>query len=232
MILRWLLSVAAAVLSTTLDAIIYAVGWAGAGLARALGWVLSLIHVRAPRLELKPPPASRVKVVVPPYQPAAPGSSATRLVVTVAAALVAVVASLAVVVFALRRLRSRSAADEAVEEEREALGSLREATGAVVGRLGRRLRGFASLGRAETRSPGELVRLRYAQLEQRLTAAGRPRPLGVTVREYLVACAAAMEAPPPVADVAGLYELARYSAHAVDAAQARRFEELAQAIMP
>jgi uncharacterized membrane protein len=231
-ILRWLLSAAAAVLSATLDAIIYAVGWAGAALARALGWVLSLLHVRAPRLELKPPPASRVKVVVPPYQPAAPGSSATRLVATVAAALVAVVASLAVVVFALRRLRSRSAADEAVEEEREALGSLREATGAAVGRLGRRLRGFASLGRRETRSPRELVRLRYARLEQRLSAAGRPRPLGVTVREYLVACAAAMEAPPPVADVAGLYELARYSAHAVDAAQARRFEELAQAIMP
>lgn len=54
----------------------------------------------------------------------------------------------------------------------------------------------------------------------------------MTVREYLVTCAAAMQAPPPVADVAGLYELARYSAHAVDAAQARRFEELAQAIMP
>ena len=231
-ILRWLLSAAAAMLSTTLDAIIYAVGWAGAGLARALGWVLSLIHVRAPQLELKPPSASRVKVVVPPYQSAAPGSSATRLVVTVVAALVTVVASLVVVVFALRRLRRRSAVDEAVEEEREALGSLREATGAAAGRLGRRLRRFASLGRRETRSPGELVRLRYAQLERRLTAAGRPRPLGVTVREYLAACAAAMEAPPPVADVAGLYELARYSAHVVDAAQARRFEVLAQAIMP
>ena len=52
------------------------------------------------------------------------------------------------------------------------------------------------------------------------------------MRDYLAQCAAAMEAPPPVADVAGLYELARYSAHAVDAAQARRFEELAQAIRP
>ena len=185
-ILRWLLGAAAAVLSTTLDAIIYAVGWAGAGLARALGWVLGLIHVRAPHLELKPPSASRVKVVVPPYQPAAPGSSATRLVVAVAAALAAVVASLAVVAFALRRLRRRSAADDAVEEEREALGSIREATRAVAGRLGRRLRSFAVPGRRETRSPGELVRLRYAQLEQRLAAAGRPRPPGVTVREYLV----------------------------------------------
>jgi hypothetical protein len=122
--------------------------------------------------------------------------------------------------------------DEAVEEEREALGSLREAVGAVAGRLGRRLRRFASLGRREARSPAELVRLRYAQLEQRLTAAGRPRPPGVTVREYLAQCAAAMDVPPPVADVAGLYELARYSAHVVEEAQARRFEELAQAVRP
>ena len=231
-VLRWLLSAVAAVLSTALDAIIYAVGWAGTGLVRALGWVLSLFHVRAPHLELKPPPASRVRVVVPPYQTVAPGSSAMRLVVTAAGALVAVVASLAVVVFALRRLRRRSAVDVAVEEEREALGSLREAAEAVAGRLGRRLRRFASLGRREARSPAELVRLRYAQLERRLTAAGRPRPLGVTVREYLAQCAAAMEVPPPVADVAGLYELARYSAHALDEAQASRFEELAQAIRP
>jgi Domain of unknown function (DUF4129) len=231
-LLRWLLGAAAAVLSTALDAIIYAVGWAGAGLARALGWVLSLFHVRAPHLDLKPPPASRVKVAVPPYRPAVPGSSATRLVVTVAGALVAVVASLAVVVFALRRLRRRSAADEAIEEEREALGSLREAAGAAAVRLGRRLRRFASLGRREARSPAELLRLRYAQLEQRLTAVGRPRPLGVTVREYLTQCAAAMEVPPPAADLAGLYELARYSAHAVDEAQARRFDELAQALRP
>ena len=169
---------------------------------------------------------------MPPYQPASPASSAARLVVTAAGALVAVVASLAIVVFALRRLRRRPAADEAVEEEREALGSFREAAEAVAGRLGRRLRRFASLGRREARSPAELVRLRYAQLERRLTAAGRPRPLGVTVRDYLAQCAAAMEVPAPAADVAGLYERARYSAHAVDEAQARRFEELAQAIRP
>ena len=40
-VLRWLLSAAAAMLSTALDAVIYVVGWAGAWLARALGWVLS-----------------------------------------------------------------------------------------------------------------------------------------------------------------------------------------------
>ncbi len=229
-VLRWMLSAVAAMLSAALDAIAYVIGWVGAGLVRALGWVLGLFHVRAPHLELKPPPATRVKVAVPPYQPAGPGSSATRLVVTVTGALVAVVASLAVVVFALRRLRRRSTAGEAVEEEREALGSLRDAAGAVAARLGRRLRRrLSSLGRREARSPRELVRLRYAQLEQRLAAAGRPRPPGVTVRDYLTACAASMEVPPQVVDVTGLYELARYSAHAVDETQARRFEELAQA---
>ena len=118
-------------------------------------------------------------------------------------------------------------------EEREALGSLREAAGAAAAGLGRRLRRrFSGFGRREARSPGELVRLRYAQLERRLAASGTARPPGVTVRDYLSSCAADMEAPPPAADVAGLYELARYSEHAVDAVQAKRFEELAQAFRP
>jgi hypothetical protein len=227
-VLRWLFGALAGVLSAALDAIAYALAWAGAGLVRVLQWLLGLIHVRAPHLELEPPSGTPGKVVVPPYRKAAPGSS-TRLALTVAAAAVAVAGSLAVVVFALRRLRRRTAADEAVPEEREALGSLRGAAGAAAAGLGRRLRRrFAGLGRREARSPGERIRLRYARLERRLAAAGQARPPGVTVREYLVSCAATTDAPPLAADLAGLYELARYSAHAVDAAQARRFEELAQ----
>ena len=129
--------------------------WAGAGLIRALQWLLDLIHVRAPHLELEPPSGTRVKVVVPPYQKAAAGSSTTRLVLTLAAAVVAVAGSLAVVVYALRRLRRKAAPDEAVVEERETLGSLRGAAGAAAAGLGRRLRRrFSGLGRREARSPG------------------------------------------------------------------------------
>ena len=108
-VLRWLLGVLAAVLSVVLDALAYVIGWAGAGLVRALQWLLGLIHVRAPHLELEPPSGTPGKLVVPPYRPAASGSSTTRLVLTVAGALVAVAGSLAVVVFALRRLRRRAA---------------------------------------------------------------------------------------------------------------------------
>ena len=232
-VLRWLLGALAGVLAAALDAIAYALAWAGAGLIRALQWLLDLIHVRAPHLELEPPSGTRVRVVVPPYQKAAAGSSTTRLVLTLAAAVVAVAGSLAVVVYALRRLRRKAAPDEAVVEERETLGSLRGAAGAAAAGLGRRLRRrFSGLGRREARSPEELIRLRYAQLERRLEASGRARPPGVTVRDYLVSCVATMEAPPPAADLAGLYELARYSAHTVQADQAKRFEELAQAVRP
>ena len=67
-VLRWLLGALAGVLAAALDAIAYALAWAGAGLIRALQWLLGLIHVRAPHLELEPPSGTRVKVVVPPYR--------------------------------------------------------------------------------------------------------------------------------------------------------------------
>jgi hypothetical protein len=96
------------------------------------------------------------------------------------------------------------------------------------------------------------VRRRYAELERRLSRAGWPRPAGVTVREYLAAVgvlpedaeagAATRRAPTtpdapvapgvatrPAADLAGIYELARYSARAVDVALAQYFEGLARA---
>ena len=47
----------------------------------------------------------------------------------------------------------------------------------------------------------------------------RRRPAAVT------ACVAV---PPPAAELAAVYELARYSGHAVEAAEAHRFEALAR----
>ena len=54
-VLRWLLGVLAAVLRAVLDVLGYLIGWAGAGLFRALQWFLGVFHLPAPHLELKPP---------------------------------------------------------------------------------------------------------------------------------------------------------------------------------
>ena len=87
---------------------------------------------------------------------------------------------------------------------REALGSL----GRGCRRSRRRARAPASppplsVGRREARSPTELVRLRYAQLEERLAVGGHVRPPGMTVRDFLTSCAASIEAPVAVGDLAG-----------------------------
>ena len=203
-ILRWLLSAAAAALSTALDAIIYAVGWAGAGLARALGWVLGLFHVRAPHLDLKPPPASRVKVVMPPYQPAAPAASATRLVGDggrrprgggrVAGGRCSPCASCAAGPPPMRRSRRSG---------RRSAGSGRPPGRSPAG-LGGGCAASPRWAAREAGSPAELVRLRYAQLEQRLRPREGPGRCGGDDAGCLVQCAAAMGVPPPVADVAGL----------------------------
>ena len=136
-------------------------------------------------------------------------------------------------VLALRRLRVASPGAHRFVEERESVRSVRAGTADALGGLGRRLRRLAGSGRRRPRSPAELIRLRYEQLEGRLGKAGAARAAGTTVRAYLASCAAdsdaASEGPAWAADLAGLYELARYSASAVDEQQARRFEELARA---
>jgi hypothetical protein len=249
-VLRWLLGVAGTVLRDALDVLAWLIGWAGAGLLRALDWLLGIFHVNGPDVDWTPPSAPQVQEVVPKQHIVAHGSSMARLVATAAVALAVVTASLGVVLIALRRLRRRETPERLVIEEREALGSLRTTTAAFAGGLGRRLRrGLTRLGPHASRSPAELVRLRYAQLERRLTAAGKSRRPGATVREYLAAAAAesssqASPSEPAVditsgasvfvaagtsaADLAALYELARYSAQAVDAVQAARFEGLAR----
>jgi hypothetical protein len=112
-----------------------------------------------------------------------------------------------------------------VVEERESVRSVTSATADGLGGLRRRLRDLVRGGRPHT--PAELVRRRYEQLERRLARAGSPRSPGTTVREHLAACGATAQ-PELAAELAGVYELARYSARAVDEAQARRFGELAR----
>jgi hypothetical protein len=89
----------------------------------------------------------------------------------------------------------------------------------------RRLRRFAAR-RAAPRTPAELVRRRYEELERRLLRAGHVRSPWTTVRAFLLAVWAG-GSPAPAVDLAVIYELARYSDHSVDDSTARRFEALA-----
>jgi len=243
----WVLHGLGAALRYALDAVGYAIAYAGMLLARALSWAIGLLHMRpwykwAPPMKLKPPTisgnASSYKY-----------PSVSRLAGTIVGTVLAIGGLLAIVVFSLRRIRRTSPVEPSVVEEREELSSLRSAAGQFAGRLGRRLRSrIGGLFGREPDTPAERVRRRYAELERRLTKAGRPRPAGLTVREYLAQAAAPDDAdlpvtsagagpaaqPPaasqPAADLAAIYELARYSEHEVDACQAERFQSLALAI--
>ena len=158
-------------------------------------------------------------------------SALTRVLVMAGLAALAIAASVAVVVFALRRMSREPSRDEAVVEEREAVRSVSSATGAALGGLGRRLSALVR-GRRRPRTPAEAVRADYARLEHRLARAGSPRAAGTTVRSYLGSGVATDESPGAAAELATLYELARYSTDAVDDAQARRFGDLARSCRP
>ncbi len=229
-----LLGVLGAALRYALDGAAYVVGWAGAGLLRAIEWLLGLLNVSTTFVEPAPQAAPEFT-----YTSGQEDSSTLDLILTVGGALAAAVLAVAIVGLALRHIRHEPPAASAVMEEREALTSLRSAAGGRAADLGRRLHRLLARRRTP-RTPAETVRHRYAELERRLARAGRPRAAGVTVREHLatVASLAAQDerrpeaqAPSPTeaaAGLAGIYEMARYSAHAIDGAQADRFDQLAR----
>jgi hypothetical protein len=227
------LDVLAGVLRYALDGVAYVIGFAGEWLLRGIAWLLGLIHVHAlhapevPQLTQRPPVLRR-------HASGLHFPSTMRLLILTVGALVAMGLSAALVALALRRFRRGLPEEVLVVEEREALVSLRSAAGEFAARLGRRLRRRLAPRLHEPRTPAELVRRRYAELERRLARAGRPRLPGVTVRDHLAAAAAAPAgsgpplSPPAAADLAAIYELARYSAHDIDVTQARCFEALAR----
>ncbi len=245
-VVLWALGALAGAARYGLEGLAYLVAYAGAGLVRGITWLLGALHVHALPSADVPTPAPR-----PPALPQRDAQglgawSGSRLIAALLGALVAIGLSVALVAVALRRVRRNVPAEVTVVEEREALVSLRSAAGSFAARLGRRLRRrLPALRRHDPLSPAELVRRRYAELERRLARTGRPRPPGVTVRDYLAAATEAAAppletaalppteaapAPSPSADLATLYEVARYSAHTIDAAQAHRFEALARAL--
>jgi hypothetical protein len=256
-VLLWALDSLAGVLRYALAGVAYLIGYAGAGLLRGIAWLLGVFHVHALHPVERPRAAPTPAVLRSLSAPRPRVWRVSSLIVTAVGALAAIALSFALVAVALRRLRREPPTEAMVAEEREALASLRSAAGVSAAQLGRRLRRRLRMRRLGPRTPAELVRRRYAELERRLSRAGRPRSPGVTVRDHLAAVAAAgacdepaavaaalspraeLEAPvssaaaprlpPPAADLAAIYEMARYSAHAVDATQARRFEALARA---
>lgn len=258
-----MLNVLMGVLRYALAGAAYVVGYAALQLAHGIAWLLAALHLHAWHPGGQRPAAPRPTALRRLNARSFKVWSGSRLVATAVGALVAVALSFALVTVALRRFRREPPAQVMVVEERETLASPRSAAGALAARLRRRLRRrLLRPRRHDARTPAELVRRRYAELERRLTRAGRPRLPGVTVRDHLAAVAAPpataggdrpaaggaapspranAEAPARVqagtapatlaADLAAIYELARYSAHAIDAAQAGRFEVLARAFI-
>ena len=242
-VVLWALSVLAGVLRYAFAAAAYLVGYVALDVARVVAGLLGALHLHAwhPSGHRQAAPAPTVLRRLNPQNLRVWRGS--RLIATVVGTLGAVALSFVLVAVALRRFRRELPAQAMVVEEREALGSLRSVAGAVAAHWRRRLRRLRGARRSDARTPADLVRRRYAELERRLARDGRPRLPGVTVRDHLATVAAAPEAggkaPPPAeapappfslaADLAAIYETARYSAHTIDAAQAVRFEALAQA---
>ncbi len=178
----------------------YVVGYAALQLAHGIAWLLAALHLHAWHPGGQRPAAPRPTALRRLNARSFKVWRGSRLVATAVGALVAVALSFALVTVALRRFRREPPAQVMVVEEREALASLRSAAGALAARLRRRLRRrLLRPRRHDARTPAELVRRRYAELERRLTRAGRPRLPGVTVRDHL----AAVAAPPATAAATG-----------------------------
>jgi MFS family permease len=247
-VILWALAVAGEVLQYLLRLLGFGLGWAGAGLLRAFAWVLDLFHVHGlPKVEAPKSDAAHLQVL--PKSPKTGVWGTTRVILTAVAIVAAVTVPLLLVALALRRVRATAPGD--IQEERETVLTLRAASGDAAARLRRRLARLVPR-RSPPATPAELVRREYEGLERRLTRAGHPRPAAMTVRVYLQSLPggpearavpeAALAADVPeaarpsesagergAADLAGLYELARYSAHVVDREAAQRFRDLAQA---
>jgi len=202
-----------------------AIGYLGGGILWALDRVAGLIGLHLPQSDTPQPETASSPVSVA-GEVVSQGSGVLGTVLLFGVAAVAVGVAVALVAVSLRGLGKRVGRDDRVVEERESVRSVTAATADGFGGLRRRLSGLVRRGR-HPRTPAELVRLRYERLERRLARAGSPRPPGTTVREHLAACGAAGGREPAV-ELAAVYELARYSSHRVDEAQAGRFGELAR----
>ncbi len=227
-----LLGVAGAAMMYVLEWAGYLIGYAGAAAVRAIGWVIAQIGLHEIK-PFEPPDSPGLPAALRTQQPEAGGrGSLPRAVILAALAAVAVAGSLAVVAFALRRVR-RATPDE-VEEERESVTSLRALVSDGAGRLAARVRRLVTR-KPPARTPAEAVRRRYAELERRLARSGHERTPGTTVRAFLVVVGEAVErlgseqadVGSAASAIAEIYERARYSAEPLGADAVATFDLLA-----
>jgi hypothetical protein len=203
--------------------------WAVAEVMRAVAWLGGLVHLHVPHAELHKLPREAGQLKKTQGSPSG-FSAAGRIIAMTVLTGAAIAVAVGIVVFALRRLSRRLGDDEGVVEERETVRSVTAATGEVLGGLRRRLRTLLRV-RRKAETPAEAIRIHYERLEERLTRAGSPRAPGVTVRAYL-GVSVSSDQPEAPAELAALYELARYSAREVEETQAREFGDLARACRP
>ena len=232
-VILWIASIASGVVHYVLQVAGFVIGWIGAGVIRGGTWLLAQFHIGDAQPQQAWSPRA-FPTVLPQRKGPDLGLWATiRVIATVAAIAAAVAAAvalpLALVALALRRLRG--GIPEQVVEEREAIASVRSLVGDAAARLGRRLRRVMPRRRPAPTTPAEVVRQRYAELERQLAGAGLKRAPGATVRVFLREIATARPSTPDDASsqIAGIYELARYSGQSIDASIAGRFEILAAA---
>ena len=192
-VVLWLLGMVSTAVRYALVGLVYLVGWAAILLMRGLAWLTTALHLHSWRLRLHPQPVPRLRRLHPLLPPSRAAWHASRLLAAVAGTLAAFGLAFALILVALRRFRREPPAKLLVLEERETLVSVRSAAGELAAGLVRRLRRrLLGSRRSQPRTPAELVRRRYADLERRLSHAGSPRPAGVTVRNHLTAVATSL----------------------------------------
>ncbi len=163
------LSAVGTVLGYLLAVVAYAIGFAGAAVIRGAAWLFSVLHLHELQSP-EPPQSPKLPDVLLTPRPQPEGTRrVSRLFTIVTLAALAVGASLALVALALRRFRR--GLPEEVQEERETVLTFRAAAAAGAGRLAGRLRRLVTRT-PPPRTPAELVRRRYAELERRLRRGG------------------------------------------------------------
>jgi hypothetical protein len=225
-VVLWAVSLATGGARYLLEVLGFVVSWLGAGLIGAGSWLLDVLDLSSFHREQEFSPRPFPHFPIDRAAPVTGPWDVARLVITGAAVGAAVVAPLAVVVLALRRMR-RGLPREVVEE-RETIASVRSVMAARAARLGRRLQRLAWRRPPAAATPADAVRRRYAELERQLARAGMERSSGTTVRVFLERTGAArLVQSDEGAELAAIYERARYSRHDVDVLAADRFAVLA-----
>jgi hypothetical protein len=257
-VLQTTLGAVAAVLRYMLAGVAYLIGWAGALLVRGIGWVLGLLNLHAVQNEPLEPPVAAPQYSPAP-RTHVPGSLRLVATIAGVAAAAGLAITLVVVALRRfqRGAAAEEQVVEERETLTSLRSAARRYTSRMGRRLRRRLQALrrrepgtpaelvrwryaqleSRLARAGRQRPaGVTVRDHLAAAATPSAGGATARPAGATAGPAVSPAGGAMDQADAAAalsqaaaDLAVIYEVARYSAHAVDAAQANRFERLAAA---